>query len=819
MYAFDRWQVVDDPAFGRATITLWLNAAGVPEGDPFPASPSLVSQSSGLGDNLVNDDTRKFTFRIKAKSWHLSGRRPFACDAMAQDWKGAVRYPFIVFVISADAELDRMDFDRKCAMNKIGLGYTAEVPRLNVLRVMNSARIPDLSEPSHIPDLLTAELWSVEEACLDDWKSLSRNSATRSRQAPFQLVSPTGNLQGAFSKPWEYLATEKQLQSTLKELYGDWVRVSHLENAMTFECGADLAIGNRQSSNAATRWRVSLRWSGDRPARVLWSWESPYRFINEEDLPQSRLRILASKEVLDSLSFEILEHEGRDQLGFELETTDLRTWINFDPVRVEVDEIQSTDVAITAFIESGRDFELRYPHRPEQATRLLLQRDPAAIAGMILLPLTVIPSPAQPVAAVLAAALSVASLYCAQAERAHVAQHGYDSSWQPRTLAEVESDFRLGPEAALQTRAQRFPKTFHKEIQGAGSKTLPDRTTAIALLNEMAVSRILSIDRRAFQIEALQSLYDEYLVGIRINFEAVESGIDLSRADGRLGLDPLSWLLRGASGSSRKSRVMQALLGETWKEKIRGLRQYIPLSEDVLELHRLFAKKAPGTLTYGEAIRLRNQIVPEKLKRIGIYIEEFFHPRGARLLKLVRGANRKSFGALFELEHPFERRFILRFASPLDKMGVEVLDYVTEAKVLLVPKNRNVAKQIPDFEGYVHWEKSRRMEALIPYGQEAMYSLQEMRDAHVFAISSLAGPDSPAIAMVDDAAQLIAKRTGSSVVLTDPRLPTFRARFVESSAPDSWRYLPLNEKARHAMRMEQYIYQRLLIDRFAKLQS
>jgi hypothetical protein len=143
----------------------------------------------------------------------------------------------------------------------------------------------------------------------------------------------------------------------------------------------------------------------------------------------------------------------------------------------------------------------------------------------------------------------------------------------------------------------------------------------------------------------------------------------------------------------------------------------------------------------------------------------------------------------------------------------------------MVPAYRRGASRLPGYRasgtleeslpvaGYDHWSKSRRVETLLGYGNSSRYSLQEIRDAHVFAIASLSGPHSPAIAMVDRAILSIATKVGADVKVGF--LPAF-----EQFAIGRWRYAAPSREMTQAMSIEDYIRQRFLIhDRVAHLNS
>lgn len=88
-------------------------------------------------------------------------------------------------------------------------------------------------------------------------------------------------------------------------------------------------------------------------------------------------------------------------------------------------------------------------------------------------------------------------------------------------------------------------------------------------------------------------------------------------------------------------------------------------------------------------------------------------------------------GHLFEVDHLIEKRFISVFSA---HGGTEHTDTWPS---LAVPKNRQVAAQIPGYTGYIHLEKTRRMEALIPHQLEELFTPQQVWDAHARVLQEL----------------------------------------------------------------------------------
>ena len=749
---------------------------------------------------------------------------------------------------------------------------------------MDAALLPDLGDPISLPDVMPSEQWSVLDSCIDDWTVAKPDGPPR---AAYDLVSPDAQLLMNVFPP-DFMSTFVELEAELGNSLFDEVHVVRSENGVQIRSPVEHARPG--SGSAPLKWAVSLQWDEAARALVTWRWESPYRYINERQRRQARLRLLVTDNVAQRMQYSVF-HAGRpvDEYGNEIDDiVEPLKCIDYDPVRVEFQIVDEQLRHPEARFAPDEKFRPKVPHRffdrwEEQLghdMRIAVYRDPT----LVFLPFLIFAG-AVPIAAALATALALGSVYFALANRATVARLGYDAAGQSHSEEELDIDLRLavifllmptlGPrsrvavrvaeqlqraartqlvittaftaaprplrmlvgmadrraaEAVLNATAKRVlipdevllagkmsrvekinmaAREFHEGliVRTITAPRLPGVLSPRYLLNEIAMDSIFTPGGTGFKIFALQSLYTQYVARIRATFE-IPAGISLERALGRLAPDPISWLLRGGGPASRKARQMRELLGQDWQQKIRDFRDIVPLPQDVLDIADKFPK---GTISYRAAQSLRDQLVPERLKRIAINPDIQHHIDYPRLWELVRAANRKSFGAMFELEHPFERRCVKAFAGPHDPDALEVLNYIEEAKVILVPRIRRVSQHIPGFSGYVHWEKSRMMESLIAYGmeQKGKYSLQEMRDAHVFVISALEGHDSQAIKMIDEAVAIISRRTQSPVEFTSSRSPAFRAQFRVGG---TWRYHPPSEEMAVAMSYEQYLRQRFLID-------
>ena len=88
------------------------------------------------------------------------------------------------------------------------------------------------------------------------------------------------------------------------------------------------------------------------------------------------------------------------------------------------------------------------------------------------------------------------------------------------------------------------------------------------------------------------------------------------------------------------------------------------------------------------------------------------------------------YGDLFEVDHLVEKRTLVVFEkhATIDPDNWESF---------VVPINREVASQLPGFSGYVHVDKTRLMNQLIPHGFEKLFTPQQVWDAHVKVLKDL----------------------------------------------------------------------------------
>lgn len=94
----------------------------------------------------------------------------------------------------------------------------------------------------------------------------------------------------------------------------------------------------------------------------------------------------------------------------------------------------------------------------------------------------------------------------------------------------------------------------------------------------------------------------------------------------------------------------------------------------------------------------------------------------------------KGFGKYYERDHLFEQRF-WRNNPDVDS----AFDELSQGFAFVVPKNPHIASLLPSVKPirYVHTEKTKLLNMLIPKGREAQFSLQQIWDAHIFTFKSL----------------------------------------------------------------------------------
>jgi hypothetical protein len=81
-------------------------------------------------------------------------------------------------------------------------------------------------------------------------------------------------------------------------------------------------------------------------------------------------------------------------------------------------------------------------------------------------------------------------------------------------------------------------------------------------------------------------------------------------------------------------------------------------------------------------------------------------------------------------------------------------------QVIPVARSREIARRIAGYTGYAHSDRSRRIGVYINRGYAETYTLQQMRDASHFSISTLGGPNHPGLAVLDKITLELAEEIG-----------------------------------------------------------
>lgn len=183
---------------------------------------------------------------------------------------------------------------------------------------------------------------------------------------------------------------------------------------------------------------------------------------------------------------------------------------------------------------------------------------------------------------------------------------------------------------------------------------------------------------------------------------------------------PMQWVMRQRQG--RFHDRLKAALGENYA-------QVIKRAQDTGVLSRV---------PYDVFVLLR--------RRGGIIIDTY-----SELEPISRG-----YGKHLERDHLLEQRFYL----------TEIMDTFkeSEGRCLLVAKNPAVAKQIPDYNLYVHSEKTAFLNGLIPKGTEDSWGFQQWWDAHVHTFESLGAPEI-VLRVLEDEFRMVAKESGKKLII------------------------------------------------------
>jgi hypothetical protein len=213
-----------------------------------------------------------------------------------------------------------------------------------------------------------------------------------------------------------------------------------------------------------------------------------------------------------------------------------------------------------------------------------------------------------------------------------------------------------------QTNSRSVLSVINQEV-ASKVKTLDD---------ERALANLFSVDRAGFRADDLQAGYETYL--------AKEKGAHFG---------PLDWALRQSTG--RYVEILRRELGPDFRSVLQTLK-----SKNVM-------------IT----------VVPEALEFIRKYGTSVSHYRD------LRRAVPRGYGAFFEVDHLFEKRF---WKSPRLNDIIDQSDFLG----MIVAKDEQIARQIPGYTGYVHSQKTVLLRDLIPNGEEDLFTMQQWWDAHVW---------------------------------------------------------------------------------------
>ena len=265
--------------------------------------------------------------------------------------------------------------------------------------------------------------------------------------------------------------------------------------------------------------------------------------------------------------------------------------------------------------------------------------------------------------------------------------------------------------AAGQLDSRGVLKVANKGLAGK-IKTLPDA--------ERVLTKVFSEDVSSFLSSELAEGYARYLA---------------KKRGPRLG--PVEWALKQTTG--QYAELLRREIGDEF-------RSILAIVAD---------KNAGKTLT------------PEALALI-----EDFGPAVSHYRNLRRKA--KGYGAFFEVDHLFEKRF---FKSPQLEDAMDQSDFLS----MIVAKDPRVAAQIPNYRGYVHSEKTALLRDLIPHGMEDKFTLQQWWDAHIYVGRQVGIPEDVLRGPLKDDFEFLLKHTDT------PHKVDFRFKQKpEDFLPQNW---------------------------------
>lgn len=775
MEFFGPWHVREDSAAGSADLDLYFTpdgrpleamrpAAGQPA-EPPTATPATREEAvPGGGDSApfagVLGPPR--SIRLRGTPWSAAGHRPFACEFLPrqteeEDRVGSARghgpAGHVILVVAGDVLVDDSDLRSEVVAH----GRRGSVPRnqgleVHVVRVQDARDLPDLGEAISLRALLSESRWCVNDAILARIDALRDLGLNASREE-------------------EWLARAMHMGGDFGETLRAVIRVERAPDGLRFAAESG-------------RWRVDLRWDLLQPSRVAWELLTPLE--TETALPQ--LRIVCTRGVV---------------IRSFVSRRTARTLLDGIQVLVHVTRECAEVPAQGQPVGHERRFELWQPevtyedpydqwkHEFDGGIARRLAESPT----LPLLPLFFIGPEVAAVAAVLAIGLSIASIHYTQMQHYSVVRYGVDPFGQPMTDEEAEEALQFailglvmdaaggaGAVVRLTGSVGRTAQVAAKQVAAAATPALrialrgvrpmvlvgllrfAARKDAAELFRAWAqllrsgrllrsrevvaaeLRQLLTDDFLWFRIDDLKYRYSLYVRGVEARQARVLSAGRAAEAREITVREPLDWLTTSRGSTVRD--IAKRHLGPDWVQKIRDFRRNVPLRDELLEIFDFLNR--PLSYDLGRALR--------------------FSPG-------------KRYGLLFEFDHPVENRLIEALSRRHGIPAQQLIDYET-ATVFAAPKNSAVAHRIRDFTGYVHSQKTRRMETLIAYGKADKYTLQEMYEATAFSIMSLGGRGHPALTTVQETFRDLAVKTGEALNIS---VPITADRFRIGSG---WKYYP-----------------------------
>lgn len=811
---FGPWHVEEYPVFGTASLTLYFTADGQPmdwlipegkdEGDIFEErDPDYDGEplDQAVEISVLAVFSKVLTFWIDAAPWNGDGIRPFACDfyplppELRKTKKITGPAGTLVIALSRDAELDDREYRKVVSVGTSPRSDIQKYPYLElvIVRVQDPAILPELGEPLDSEGLLPVSEWSIRDAVMNDIEELQENGID---------------------------ADERLLRGIPADTLLDSVLVENLPLGIRF-------------TPASRRWSALIILPAQQRSAVAWELASPVR----TGTASYELRIVATANItIDHQTF----YKRLGPSGTHV----------VDPMLVQIRRVAADDLGAVPAQGTPLHEQKLSPRPPREhyedpydqfkyqtdiaMTHLLLESP-----GVLLLPLFFINPTVGLIAAALSLPLALAGLYYTLNERQFILKYGVDSFGRPVSRDEVEqalafSIFGLvtdalgaaGAAVKVTRGAMALAKNLNPTVVRGMIEAAPaplrmalrrirpillsrlinsadlakpaefleafakvarkERIHIPPTMLDLELQKVFTSDYKGFRNPELQRSYMSY---VSKKEKKIQKKLSVSPLAGeqmirlKMILEPIDWI---TIGSRRARQVAGKMLGPEWADKIRAFRPHVPI--DATEQAKLISMQEG--IPYEVSRDFREWI------RAGKSLSDLFqsvqHPIQRELAKGFQKARKAE--RLFEADHPFENRFVKEFADRAFMLPHEVESY-QEALTLLVPKNQRVARRLNGYKGYVHSTKTRRMEVLIAFGRESEYTLQETRDAHAFTILSLAGPESPAIAMIDELVLKIAAKTGDVVKVGDLPDP---AQF----AVGKWKYFTPSKS--YGMRAKEY---------------